>query len=170
MDNDNEATDGLPTAAPRASLVRAADKPEATVGQTAHRRQGDGGADDNDDDSDDDGRQRRPQQPQQAPVIEPRASGNPTNADDIDQIVRICHSIISRHSADGLTDDDELSTLLQYMPAARMHKTIHMTLFTAQKAKYLKLRAYHQRRIKQLTDEVIKSERLIEKLKRSWRN
>lgn len=175
MDKNNEATDGVPAAAPRITFVSEPDvlhaeadnNQTATVTQTTQQPQEGGNVDDDDvDDEEPQHNKQQQQQPQRAQQ-QPSTNTSSTDANNIDQIIRICHSIISKHSVSGLTDD-ELNMLFEYMPSARMHKTIHMTLFTAQKIKYLKLRAYHQRRIKQLNDEVIKSERLIEKLKGSW--
>lgn len=96
-----------------------------------------------------------------------RSSNSNTNNNE--ELLRICSSIITERSTSGLTDA-ELSFLTQRLPCDRTSKPIDLELFTAQKTKYAKLRTYHQRRIKQLNDEIIKSEQLVEKLQKSWKN
>lgn len=92
-------------------------------------------------------------------------SNSNENSNNIDQLIRICHSIITSNSINGLSDD-ELSMLCEHMPSIHRHKTIEIEVFAAQKTKYAKLRAYHQRRIKQLNNEIIRSEQIMESLQR----
>lgn len=97
-------------------------------------------------------------------TISDSTSNSSSNTNNIDQLIRICHSIITRNSINGLTDD-ELYLLCEHMPTVRTNKTIEIEVFAAQKTKYAKLRAYHQRRIKQLNNEIMKSEQLMKMLR-----